>query len=678
MIDSNLFPQWMPAWLSESGTDKLAREISGYFRLRLQSVPARNGGRAATEVIRPVALASRNWANGTPPTNIDDRSTIAEVIWTNAKTYASVCGWKRWLLLEAALQDAMQTRDLLFTASVLRTMLEELSWLHALDLDQNKVRALAVSAEEADSVRIKHFMLATWVLMGEFTRESILAGTDFPKAPVDLLSDRALRAKRALNTFVHPNYGSHIAAIYPEGQEAARAVLEATAAIYESFYALRHAHVAPPAAPFSGGTLGSGDLLDQFEHRGLADAMRALDAISPVNPIETKELIDRLRHESLVNDLSDPMLAELLSGLPREPDMKSGVQGFRIWAGANSTDVLSMAAARRSEQALNDRFPAGTPERSDESGWLAFNLASLELAIAAADLKQRAFRTQVVRQLVRGNPIGIWLAARGTIENHAVMLWLPKVLSETMDTMTLDVAAGPHLSQVADRLARALAEFLTTGATTSGVARSWSLDPVTGRPRARISLSTVVSRAFSDDDFWVKQYDFGSAVMHGRTYRNGPIANDLDHIVGGARAQGLLILGKLIAEEIRTAAASVAQTIRLRHGAELGPVASVVGSSRWSWGWDGCALVAGRDYTGSGTMDEPYIMAPHIGFHVGSRALAGQDLGSEVLEILNPSRTEGCMLEFGPDGLFYDVWRYAGRECWIRVPFYRDPSILQT
>lgn len=668
MINSNLFPQWMPAWLSESGTDELAQEITEYVNQRLQSAPVQNEGRAASEEMPLVALASRNWANGTPPAEIDKRSQIAEIIWANVKTYASGCGWKRWLLLEAALQDGMQTGDLLFTASVLRTMLEELSWLHALDLDQCEVRTLAVSVNEADSIRIKYFMLATQLMMGKFSRESILSGNDFPESPFDLLGDRALKAKRALNTYVHPNYGSHIAALYPEGQEAAHVILEATAAMYESFYALRHTCIAAPAASFSESILDCKGLLDQFEHCGLADAMHALNTISPVNPIKTKELLESLRHESFVCDLSDPMLTELLSDLPREPDMTGGIQGFRIWAGASSTDVLSMAVARRSEQVLNDRFPAGMPKRSDESGWLAFNLASLELAITAAGLKQCAFRTQVIRQLIKGNPMGIWLAARGMIENHAVMLWLPKVLSETMDIMARDAVAGPHLSKVADKLARALADFLTTGAAQSSAARSWPLDPVTGRPRARISLSTVVNKAFSDDDFWLTQYDFGSAVMHGRAYRNSTIANDLDDIIQGARAQGLLILDKLIVEESQTAAMAAMQAMRLRHGAELDPIASAVGNSRWSWGWDSCKLVAGKDYTGSGTMDEPYIIAPHVGFHVGSRALAAQDLDSEVLKVFNASRSEGYMLERSPNGLLCDVWRWAGRECWIELP----------
>jgi len=105
--------------------------------------------------------------------------------------------------------------------------------------------------------------------------------------------------------------------------------------------------------------------------------------------------------------------------------------------GSRLANILTLRAISwcRSEQKLNDGFQAGIPERSDESGWLAFNLASLELAITVADVKQRAFRIQLVRQIVRSNPIGILLAARGMIENHAVRLWLPRVLCETMDNM---------------------------------------------------------------------------------------------------------------------------------------------------------------------------------------------------------------------------------------------------
>jgi hypothetical protein len=42
----------------------------------------------------------------------------------------------------------------------------------------------------------------------------------------------------ALDAYLHPNYGSHIAALFPERTEAARLLLECLIAVYEAFFDL--------------------------------------------------------------------------------------------------------------------------------------------------------------------------------------------------------------------------------------------------------------------------------------------------------------------------------------------------------------------------------------------------------------------------------------------------------
>jgi hypothetical protein len=51
-------------------------------------------------------------------------------------------------------------------------------------------------------------------------------------------SPRLQSAKQALNDYVHPNYGSHTAALFPERATAARILLEGLIAAYEEFFAL--------------------------------------------------------------------------------------------------------------------------------------------------------------------------------------------------------------------------------------------------------------------------------------------------------------------------------------------------------------------------------------------------------------------------------------------------------
>jgi hypothetical protein len=44
------------------------------------------------------------------------------------------------------------------------------------------------------------------------------------------------KARASLNSYVHPNYGSHIAALFSERTSAARFLLEAMVAIYKAFF----------------------------------------------------------------------------------------------------------------------------------------------------------------------------------------------------------------------------------------------------------------------------------------------------------------------------------------------------------------------------------------------------------------------------------------------------------
>src|SRR3569833_2510587 len=49
---------------------------------------------------------------------------------------------------------------------------------------------------------------------------------------------RLVRVRGALNGYVHPNYGSHIAALFPERTSAAPLLLDAVVAVYDAFSAL--------------------------------------------------------------------------------------------------------------------------------------------------------------------------------------------------------------------------------------------------------------------------------------------------------------------------------------------------------------------------------------------------------------------------------------------------------
>lgn len=665
-----LFPQWQRWWSSDPALGALTLETSAALARRRRP---RLRVAAAQAPPQELVLAASRWANGEPPEEHADRPGLALTIAGPLLANRAALVWNRWLLLEAALLDASAAGDLLFAASALRTMLEELAWLSALDLDASALAATAGDTGNAAADRVAAFMKALWAMFGQFSDEQVLSGTGFPKAPANLLSERCLKAKRSLNGFVHPNYGSHVAALYPEGREAALVVLEGVAAAFEGLESLRMASEMPPM--FNADEVVGNDrddLLGSFTGEALPRAMAAVEAMCPVNPVDGEALSSALLRAPFVENLSQAELQPLLRGMPRLD--AGGVQGFAMWAAAGPTEVVSFALAREAERKLTEGYSDGPPAPDAPAAWMQFQISSLELAVSVAGTKRDSLRIQLLRQLVRDNPLGVWICARALVENHGVTTWLPSIIEDAMDAMAASATNAAVLPAAAAKIDKALAEFLTTGASSERTARPWSLDQESGRARARIALPAVIQRAFPPGEFWSRQYDIGSAVLHGRTTRAPELPLDGGRPQVLAQACGLLILAKLEEEQTKVAAENVVQAMRLRHAATVPASALPDAGSRWQWGMEGGQLVSGRDFTGAGTEEDPFVLAPHVSFHVASQQLAADLLGAGVLEAIDAWAEEGRRLEVGADGSFYDHWRYDGRECWIRVPPQPDGS----
>lgn len=146
------------------------------------------------------------------------------------------CVWPRWLLLEAALDDASRSGALHLSALILRTQIEE--------LDALRVVAAVLSATGDESWGDGALAAAIRTLSGRVlprlqteTPEQLLepaadaAGSGTRPAPLQQAFDQ-------LSEYVHPNYGSHILSVRPHSVEAASVFVEAFVAIYEAFLSL--------------------------------------------------------------------------------------------------------------------------------------------------------------------------------------------------------------------------------------------------------------------------------------------------------------------------------------------------------------------------------------------------------------------------------------------------------
>jgi hypothetical protein len=216
---TGVFPTWRELWFHLEGIPDLLTQVDKILTRR--SDDSQQMPEAAEDVLHPAVQALRLWANGQPPADVGKHPKILRLIHAAVAPALAKAAWTRWLLLERALQDASATGDLLFAATVLRTMCEDVLRLHALDLGSDELVRLAASPHPADQARFQTFLAVGWTSLAELPREMVLEGEGWPR--LDSIADSLPHVKAsedALNAYVHPNYGSHIAALYPEGAEA--------------------------------------------------------------------------------------------------------------------------------------------------------------------------------------------------------------------------------------------------------------------------------------------------------------------------------------------------------------------------------------------------------------------------------------------------------------------------
>ncbi|MDE2127144.1 MAG: hypothetical protein KGJ62_11185 [Armatimonadetes bacterium] len=555
-------------------------------------------------------------------------------------------------------------------------MSEEATRLHALDIDADGLAILAGSTAAVDQNRLKQFISFAWVSLGLLPADTVFEGSGWPSLfSTAKAMPRLERARAALNSYVHPNYGSHIAALFPERTSAAHLLLEAVVEVYDSFFALSWSEkpVSGPALPLGIGPFKSWkhtarrllshtlpELRRTAENDALAEVLKA--------PHITEWLTTK--RDDLSATLRDPAETALVEDLPRRPAGTFGSREleFMTWDGARAVDILTFAGARRAEQELASEFPTGAPDTSDQVQWLRFNALSLQLAMAIDQVKAAAFKTQLVRQVVQGNSLAALLCVRSLIEHRALAVWLPNQVGEALDGVAAEIKAAGKLPHSASQAETALANFLAgQGRETKEERRAWLLTAHGTVRVARLNLRNIVEAAFPGDDGFRRLYALSSAAMHARSSRGIDLLLHVAETTTSARCVGLLVLERLSNrdEEMDHLSAAVIALFRLEHAAAVGGASAATTDriARQVFGHLDEALIPGADYQGDGTKESPFSLASHLEYHQASRALLKQ-LGIDVAS----SRR---VLDHDASGHLCDKWFGPDREYWFKVPFDR-------
>lgn len=677
------FPTWRAAWATLDGTPPLLAKVDILLHRRVRGnhlLPTLDA--ASTSRLSVGIEALRRWTDGQPPAELSARPSIARNLYSAIAPALHAAAWPRWILLERAFLDGSAAGDLLFSALAIRTLCEEAQRLLSLDLNAEQIEALAASDNAMDHARFDLFL--------KMARASL----DKPSDPLDAnftalphlewaaaTRPQLQSAKQALNDYVHPNYGSHIAALFPESAVAARILLEGIVAAYDSFFALSWSELplAGRSVPLSitpfktwSGTVRrfTKKVLPEIKKQTLSDieagrvdseVQEVFNAPSVVSWLSNKHADAR----TLLNDSKIAALVESLR-LPGETAGrdKSDHQStqYRLWDAASERDVLSLAMARRAEQILTEAFPDGEPERSKQARWLHFVSLALQLAIALDDLKAAAFKAQLVRQIVSGNPLGILLCVRSLIEYKAVANWLVNRLALQWAEISRRVKPDADLPTQAAQIEQAIAKFLTGTQGSKENELPWTTREVHGRRAIHLSLLDVVDKAFGSNDRFKKIYDIASAAIHGRSYRGLDLLAQNNDGLLNLISLAVLVLERLCDPNERKdliAQAFVLNT-NIEHAAVRGGTAAAASEVqvKGAFGHFEGKLKSGRDYTGEGSRELPFRLRSHLQFHQASQIL---------LQQMNVEWTHR-QLKKGADGSFCDCYQAGEREWWFMLP----------
>ena len=669
-----IFPTWRTHWKKLDGLSEILEQADAIVRRRRkgnQKIPSQIDTKKNEDLVRAV-MALRAWVGGEPPANIDSRPQIVCSIYAIVQPALTVAAWSRWLMIERGFLDGSATGDLLFAALSLRTMCEELQRLKVLDLSVERLRYLAHSSDPKDQARLQLFLSFSWASLDSLPIDTVLYKKNWPSiGPVREEMPDIENLRRDLNNYVHPNYGNHIVALYPERTMAARLLVSAVIVIYGRFLELSWS-TKPMGSQVATSVTADHEAWSDTVLRFQSSTLPVLQEKAEGEPLRTVMKLGAVREwlasnrDELLQLLTDSKSRSLTDSLPRKTRHRGSLHDYSLWDGARAQDLLRFAATRQAESRLAKAFPNGASNPKDQSSWLRFNVMCVELAIMLGQIKETSLKTQLLRQVTIGNVLGVFMCVRSLIEVRAFSVWIARELGTSTKSLATNVRAKRGLPlSVTKALDERLAKFLAyKEGNRKEIRRGWMMHEE-GRVRVvRPDLTQIRKLAFHSSDGLNSFYEIASAAIHGRLIRGYEFTFGRDDPVLRSQYIGVLVLERLcdVEEEMDHVVEVLRASLQFRHAGRLGgtdarstdlEVRRIFGDVR--------RLVEGEDYTGKGTADEPFRLGPHIEYFQGEYALLGQlgvDTGSYNREYSHSRNGQLCV-----------VWHTSERTFWFEASF---------
>jgi hypothetical protein len=529
--------------------------------------------------------------------------------------------WPRWLLLEAALNDASESGGLHLAALALRTQIEELDAL--LPLGRLDAMLQSGAIDEA-TIREGIDVLRARVLpqtLPKMEAELLLPANETRSSP---RSEHLQRAFDALGDYVHPNYGSHVLSVRPHSVEAARILVEAFAAVYESFLSLPWAQEKDPDTA-GGSAVPALDGRPVFER--LAEVTPAFIRASGRDDGVGQEELEAVFRNRARTDATLDAEAEQVATSPQILEagaiaaLRATGAGGDAWPSPLGTagDRMRYAALVQDEQRLVGDAARALAQRGagqhDAETWLALLCSALTFSINMAEFKLTTLGRDAARLLVEKNAIGAALSIRAMLEHHAVVIELGKKLQALWTRMEKvaprDDRVGASLGDAEKQISRVLAATPESKEISADWRRLWE-----GTVRRYHVLEPV--KAFDEDHpGFLKIYSLLSHVIHGTIFTGGDLLEPGGADVVSQMFPRFLIFLSRVCDVDATMdrlapSAWIAHRLDALRTDTQPSLGSRVENSRIL---DGQKLKPKRDVFGSGTEDDPFRFRRGLVYH---------------------------------------------------------------
>jgi hypothetical protein len=545
--------------------------------------------------------------------------------------------WGRYLHLEHSLEIASRSGDLLFAALLLRSMGEETLRLLVLEYPVESPYLSFKNSTDA---------LTAWLAGAFIALEPLVRSHDhsikkeehhyFQLALASEADSPLKQITRSLNDYVHPNFGSHVLAIFPEQSASSKLLIEAAIGIYEAFLSMGWAS---SPLQIEGQALDDPYLTSlpkiawRLENRIIPEIQKVIapksNSVSTPSFLEWLKNCNHSKQAFLENDAANGLLASLkplAQGI--EGSQHQDIKTLFSQALVNNTFplrfrgvslLLNLSTARTADEVLTSASEKlESPMVIGSSEWFNFVAYALHLALSTTILKIELLVAQAGFQIASQNQMGAVLCARSILEHQAAVLWLIDRLETSWDEISKRVCKGTLSENHLRKIDKGLADFLTGSKGSQEQTRQWS-DGWETTGKHNLNLLSTVDVALGKDTPKRKVYDITSAMVHGRLMRGLEILSlqpsDRKYLCHN------LLRALVAAEEVCNTDNSMSiQSRSIRISMRLQNVSNGLGLAEHSQASLERAFLntkfkPGRHYLGSGTQEDPIRFKDGILYH---------------------------------------------------------------